>query len=408
MANDSAVHETPTRRDTIKYGGAVVGGGLLAGCTGNSGSGDGGATGTPSPDDNANSSSTQTGSETAYEVCLPESGCVEFDDPPETYMTNRAASTGMLVALGEHEGFTAIWAKEQIPWEMYEEFPEVEVSVDGVPQAEFADSAPYLDKEWFYELDSDVHVLGPKRIEGILEPDSIEEIWNNVGPFFFQFGRRPGTAEEHGFAFLGLYPIFEKVAQVFQAEERYEQLHELSTEFIDSIQSKLPKETNKPSVAVISIGDEAKMNAYIADQPGWGKRQYRTLQVKNAFADQLETGSFIETDFEALLEADPDIIFELSGFFNADSREEFEETVIEPLEADPVASKVTAVEDGAVFASGNNSQGPVLSLLQTEVLAKQLHPEIFGGPRTVFDIGTVPDEPLFDRQRVADIINGDI
>jgi iron complex transport system substrate-binding protein len=112
--DDTTTTEAPTRRDTIKYGGAVVGGGLLAGCTGNSGSGDGGATGTPSPDDNANSSSTQTGSETAYEVCLPESGCVEFDDPPETYMTNRAASTGMLVALGEHEGFTAIWAKDQI------------------------------------------------------------------------------------------------------------------------------------------------------------------------------------------------------------------------------------------------------------------------------------------------------
>ena len=36
MADDSAVHEAPTRRDTIKYGGAVVGGGLLAGCTGDS------------------------------------------------------------------------------------------------------------------------------------------------------------------------------------------------------------------------------------------------------------------------------------------------------------------------------------------------------------------------------------
>lgn len=33
-------HKTPTRREYMKYGGAVIGGGLLAGCTGSS-SGDG-------------------------------------------------------------------------------------------------------------------------------------------------------------------------------------------------------------------------------------------------------------------------------------------------------------------------------------------------------------------------------
>ena len=151
------------------------------------------------------------------------------------------------------------------------------------------------------------------------------------------------------------------------------------------------------------------MNAYKADNPGWGKRQYRTLQIKNAFTDQIpENERFIETDFETLVEADPDIIFELSGFWNADSQEEFDETVVKQLQNDPVASKVTAVQEGRVHASGNNSQGPLLSMLQTEVLAEQMHPEVFGGPRSVYDIGTIPDEPLFDRQRVADIVNGDI
>ena len=33
MTDDVTEHEVPTRRDTIKYGGAVVGGGLLAGCS---------------------------------------------------------------------------------------------------------------------------------------------------------------------------------------------------------------------------------------------------------------------------------------------------------------------------------------------------------------------------------------
>ena len=36
MTDDVTEYEAPTRRDYVKYGGAVVGGGLLAGCTGDS------------------------------------------------------------------------------------------------------------------------------------------------------------------------------------------------------------------------------------------------------------------------------------------------------------------------------------------------------------------------------------
>jgi iron complex transport system substrate-binding protein len=32
MDDDSSGHKAPTRREYMKYGGAVVGGGLLAGC----------------------------------------------------------------------------------------------------------------------------------------------------------------------------------------------------------------------------------------------------------------------------------------------------------------------------------------------------------------------------------------
>jgi iron complex transport system substrate-binding protein len=39
MAGDSSRREAPTRRDYVKYGGAIVGGGLLAGCAGQSQSG---------------------------------------------------------------------------------------------------------------------------------------------------------------------------------------------------------------------------------------------------------------------------------------------------------------------------------------------------------------------------------
>ena len=398
---DTIRHETPTRRECMKYGGAVVGGGLFAGCTGQSDSGSSDA-----------KTLTETGSDGdgSYEVCLPEPGCVEFDASPSSFMTYRAAGTDMVMALGQADGFRSVWQKDQFPWEMYDEFPGVSTpNVDSIESVSYNEDYS-VDKEWFYELDCDLHVIGPQYLTGwALSAEDIEELQTNVAPFFFQYGRGPEFANEKGFEFLGLYPIFERVAKVLQAHDRYEQFEQLNDEFVENIRSQLPKKKNKPSVGVISIGDEATMNAYKADNPGWGKRQYRTLQIKNAFADQIpENERFIETDFETLVEADPDIIFELSGFWNADSREEFEETVVKQLQNDPVASKVTAVQEGRVHASGNNSQGPLLSMLQTEVLAKQMHPEVFGSPRSVYDIGTVPDEPLFDRQRVADIINGDI
>jgi len=381
-----------TRRETLKYGGAAAATIGLAGCS-----------------NLAGESGTPTG-QGSYEVCLPEPGCAEFDEPPESWMTYRTAGTDMMMALGQTEGFRAVWQRDQFPWEMYDEFPGVEA-----PAVDSIESVPYnedytVDKEWFYEMDCDVHVIGPQYLTGwALSAEDIDELRTNVAPFFFQYSRGPEFANEQGFEFLGLYPIFEKMAEVFQSRDRYEQFEQLNTEFVEGIQSQLPAQESKPSVGVISIGDEATMNAYKADNPGWGKRQYRTLQIENAFAEQIpEDTRFIETDFETLAEADPDIIFELSGFWNANSQEEFEETVVQQLENDPVASEVTAVQEGEVYVSGNNSQGPLLSMLQTEVLAKQLHPELFGGPRSVYDIGTVPEEPLFDRQRVADIINGDI
>jgi iron complex transport system substrate-binding protein len=64
------------------------------------------------------------------------------------------------------------------------------------------------------------------------------------------------------------------------------------------------------------------------------------------------------------------------------------------------------VKEGNVFRGGGRYQGPIVNLFVTEVLAKQLYPETFG---EFTGIGDVQDgEQLFDRQRVADIINGDI
>ncbi|MCW8172211.1 ABC transporter substrate-binding protein [Natrialba swarupiae] len=79
--------------------------------------------------------------------------------------------------------------------------------------------------------------------------------------------------------------------------------------------------------------------------------------------------------------------------------------MIEPLESDPVASEVTAVQNGRVYPWHEMEQGPILNTFQTEALAKSLYPDVFGEPTGME--APPEDERLFDRQRVADIINGE-
>ncbi|WP_129113780.1 hypothetical protein [Halegenticoccus tardaugens] len=69
-----------TRREYVKYGGAVAGGGLLAGRTGESDSAD---TSTET-DTDADGVEQATLEDTSYEVCLSPSGCAEFDSMPES------------------------------------------------------------------------------------------------------------------------------------------------------------------------------------------------------------------------------------------------------------------------------------------------------------------------------------
>jgi len=65
----------------------------------------------------------------------------------------------------------------------------------------------------------------------------------------------------------------------------------------------------------------------------------------------------------------------------------------------PVGSQLTAVKNGRVYRGGYLHQGPIHNLFLTEQAAKQIYPDVFGD--------VTDDAELFDRQRVADIVNGD-
>ena len=149
-----------------------------------------------------------------------------------------------------------------------------------------------------------------------------------------------------------------------------------------------------------------EFGAYHID-PGYGKKQYIDLGVRNAMEGVVPTDtSYAEVDYETLLEADPDILVIHNGILSTDSRQAFIEQVIEPMADHPLGSQLTAVQNDAVYRGGNNTQGPVTNLFQTEALAKQLYPDLFG---EFTGFGQIPEaDQLFDRQEVADIINGEL
>lgn len=67
MFDEDSAHKSPTRRDYMKYGGAVVSGGLLTGCAGQS---------------DSKSTPTET-EESGYSVTMAPVEEVQFDQPPE-------------------------------------------------------------------------------------------------------------------------------------------------------------------------------------------------------------------------------------------------------------------------------------------------------------------------------------
>ncbi|ESP89741.1 hypothetical protein [Candidatus Halobonum tyrrellensis] len=159
--------ETPTRRDYVKYGGAVVGGGLLAGCTGDS---DGGSTPDSTATETQASAETPT-EDTSYSVTMEPMGTVEFGEPPETWLAFLSTYGDMGIALGQAGGLRGLWDPETMPTAFYDALPGVNVSFDDVtPIAEGGE----FDKEILYELDCDVHLIDPNWL-GILANDWSED-----------------------------------------------------------------------------------------------------------------------------------------------------------------------------------------------------------------------------------------
>lgn len=403
--NDMTTTNALTRRDYVKYGGTIVSGSLLAGCSGN-----GGVESTPK------TTETDTATDTSYSVTMAPMGNVEFSSVPQNVMVYSLLYADMAVAYGRGDAVTSLGFDAEAGGNTldayYARLNDVSFERDGVVQLNTGTESVNIDKELFYRLDSDLHLVDPCLVLSFngWEQSDIEEIRTNIGPWFgntySRMHSQPPKECQEEYQYYTLWEIAEKVAQVFQTQQKFVELNAIHDNLIETIQSNLPPKNERPTVGAVIFMEGTFYPSQI-NSPGFSNAHVRPLNASDAFAADDVT---YETsyDYETMLEIDPDVIlhqFGIASYYDVGA-------IRETLTEHPVGSQLTAVENGQVYPSGNPVQGPIMNLFQLEMTAKQLYPEQFGEWPEYVNGEPYPeipeDEQLFDRGRVADIINGDI
>jgi iron complex transport system substrate-binding protein len=284
-----------------------------------------------------------------------------------------------------------------------------------------------MPKEVFYEHDPDAFLLDPNLVQAWdddWDDDDVEEIESTVAPFFGCHNRRirGEWQQEKGYPSKApsMLEAFEKVGTVLGERERAEAWLDLHADLQAELQSRLPDD-DTPSIGLINSGSSPAEGTfyalYLADD-GYEMKPYRDLGLvdDDAFAG-IETGQNGKTDYETMLEADPDVIVVHWGIttgsvtFGGDGafdQQSFRETFVEPMENDEVGSQLTAVQEGRVLPGPTAEQGPLVNAFQTELAARLFYPEEFGELDLDAPLDVAEDDQLFDRQRVRDILAGDL
>ncbi|MFB6271041.1 MAG: ABC transporter substrate-binding protein [Halobacterium sp.] len=385
-----------TRRRLLRAAAGVAAAGAFAGCTTESGDSTA-TTGTPETTAATTESAggtaeqTTTASTASYAVSIEPVGEVTFDAVPETWVANNGSWADMGVALGL-EPPKALWLTGRYHTHYYD-------GIDGVGVDKRDMVSLYQDGvsfERFLELDADVHVMDPNfltnRFEGWTTED-VRRVEERVGPLFGNCSYAQHYPWHDDYRYYSLMECFEKLAHVFQRTDRFEAFEGVHDDFQSNLAPVVPTPSERPEAAVVwGVGEEPTQFYPYVIGDGTGFKHLRDLGVRDALAasgvkDFHATRAAI--DVETLLDVDPEVLL-LRGYEPMTERD-FQDTVVASLEAHEAASRITAVENGDVYRAGGLYQGPITNLVLTERLAGDLYG---------FD-GT-----LFDRGRVAEIVNG--
>ena len=421
MARETRDHQIPTRRDYMKYGGAVIVGGLLTGCIGGSSSNGGGSNATTTTDsretntggtaDTSNEPTTNS-KEESYSVNMAPMGQVEFDTVPESAFVIFTQYADMAVALGHGDIVNSVYLPKMLGTTMNYYYKHLSgVSFDWKGLVDPLSSG--VKKEQLYNLDSDVHFADPAFIstqEGWNQSD-IDEVGSTIGPWFGNFYSGTNASVPSGYSdqyqYYSLWELFGKVAQVFRETERYQALNRVHRDVLSRIQSKLPPRKDRPTAVRVTLYD-GQFSTYHLNKSGYWLADTRPLGAIDAFADQNWSDLWGTVGYEAMLEANPDMILHIWGM----TPEKSHKDVVQTLNNHPIGQQLTAVQNDRVYPQGMRYQGPIMNLFQLEMTAKQLYPKQFGKWPEYQNGDPYPsipnDEQLFDRQHVADIVNGNL
>ncbi|WP_101296630.1 ABC transporter substrate-binding protein [Halegenticoccus soli] len=371
----------------------------LAGCAGGDGESDGstgdgnesGGTGTTQQDGSGDGGG-------SYTVSMEPVGDVTFDAVPEKWLVYESGYADMGVALGQADGLLAVGNKPRYYTRYYDELDGVNVDLGSVNQL-LGDSYQ-IDKELFYELDADVHLVDPNwLVKGSsfgLEQKDVDEIRENVAPFIGNTIFRRTDSSWHTYRYYTMYEAFGKVAEVFQETERYEAFKSFHDDYVSRVQSELPNERPNALLTFADGDQPEEFSPYRLTDKGTNKKQFRDLGIEDALTGTgvkgLSTSDRGTIDYETMLEVDPDVL--LVRGHETKTAEEFENTVLSFMKNHDVASELTAVKNDMVFRGGPIYQGPIQHLFTLERAATDLFPDTFSGE-------------LFDRNEVAKIVAGD-
>ncbi|MDS0222364.1 ABC transporter substrate-binding protein [Haloarcula sp. S1AR25-5A] len=281
--------------------------------------------------------------------------------------------------------------------EVFENLPEVEFQADEIMEL----VGDGVSKEAFYKMDADVHFIDPHILRLWYDWDQadIDEVTENLGPFFGNFIRRHSD-DWHDYRYYSLYEAFGVMAEVFQAQERYQAFVDLHERMRTLINESLPPADQRPTALLIFPADGSGFQFYPFrfDDGGVSTKQWRELGLTDALA-ATDVGHYSFSDrgtldLEALIEIDPEIL--LVRNHGGASESEFQAEVVEPLQSEDGSNGVQAVQDGNIYNAGYLDQGPIINFYHTDRAAKDIYPDSF------------EDVTLFDRERVAEIVQGNI
>ncbi|WP_284014262.1 ABC transporter substrate-binding protein [Halobaculum litoreum] len=388
---------------------ALVG---VAGCSGTAGTDEGAETTTTgSATETATATATPEPSD-AYAASMAPAGEVSLDEVPSSVAVYNPGYADLLVAFGHGDavnslGFDAAAGGRTLD-AYYARLDGVSFEYEGLTQLNSGSGEIRVEKELFYELDSDLHLMDPALVDSFDGWDraDVEEVAENVAPWFGNAYSRthaqPPEGWRDGYEYYTLGEIADRVAPLFGATERAAALASVREDLLARIEEGLPPESERPTVASVIFFDGTFYPSSI-DAPGFANAHVRPLGAADAFADT-EAGFGTTYDYETLLELDPDVILHRYGIASYYDVASIRETIA----ADPVGGELAAIRNDRFYPSGTPVQGPLMNLFQLEMTAKQLYPEQFGEWPEYEQGDPYPEIPaeerLFDRERVASVV----